>query len=65
MVVSRYLKQNKKITDEQTDIRNKELRLNPIVNGLFEFILKIDELFIRCGVQLPFGGSLMVVAAKE
>jgi SAM-dependent methyltransferase len=64
MWISRWLKKNKKACDVTQDELNQELKLNPLINKIFEYILRIDEFLIRCGMKLPFGGSLMVVAAK-
>lgn len=44
---------------------NNELQLNPVVNSAFESIMKVDEAFIRSGLSLPFGGSLVMVASKK
>jgi len=65
MLVSRFIKRNKQTTDLTDDRLNEELKLNPLINRTFELILGIDELLIRIGVRLPFGGSLIVVAAKK
>lgn len=42
-----------------------DLRLNPIINRLFEVILYFEQLFIRGGVRWPIGGSRLVVALKD
>lgn len=64
MMVSRFIKKNKQTADLKEDRFNEELKLNPLINKTFELILRIDELLIRIGVRLPFGGSLIVVAKK-
>jgi SAM-dependent methyltransferase len=41
-----------------------ELRVNPLVNRIFEGFLRLELWFIRRGVSFPVGGSLLIVAAK-
>lgn len=67
MYVSRFFKQKKveKITDEIILKEMNELQLNPVVNAIFSFFMKIDEFLIKIGASLPFGGSLIVVAQKN
>jgi hypothetical protein len=35
------------------------------MNTLFYYLLKLDYLFIRLGISLPFGSSLVAVAQKN
>ena len=62
MLASRLFKKFKNIS---ADCKLKELGMNKYINGIFEVILKIDELFIKLGFRLPFGGSLIMVACKK
>ncbi|MDI9355825.1 MAG: class I SAM-dependent methyltransferase [Chitinophagaceae bacterium] len=62
MVISRFLKR-KKAADITGDIN--ELKLNPFINTIFLFLMKMDEILISSGFKLPFGGSLIVVAKKK
>lgn len=64
MIVSRFITGKKNITEENNSKQVPELNLNPIINAIFIFIMKLDELLIRYKVSLPFGGSLVVVAKK-
>jgi SAM-dependent methyltransferase len=41
-----------------------ELRINPILNKLFEWLLYFELALIRVGFSLPSGGSRIVVARK-
>jgi SAM-dependent methyltransferase len=41
-----------------------ELMLPPLLNMIFYYLMRFDELLITPGFDLPFGGSLMVVAKK-
>jgi SAM-dependent methyltransferase len=62
MYVSRLLQRSKKKDAKPNE--HAELDLNPIINKVFENIMKIDESFIRYGISLPYGGSLILVAKK-
>ncbi len=61
MYASRLLKQHK--TDASMDAM-AELSIHPILNTLFEWLLNIELVLIRCGVSLPVGGSRLLVARK-
>ena len=61
MYVSRVLQRNK--TDMGID-DTAELRVNPILNKIFEWFLNFELVLIRLGVSFPVGGSRMLVARK-
>lgn len=61
MYLSRILKRNK--IDISIDAM-AELRINPILNKVFEWLLNFELLLIRFGVSLPVGGSRLLVARK-
>ena len=61
MYLSRLLQRNK------TDMKMDDvagLRVNPILNNIFEWLLRFELALIRVGVSLPIGGSLLLVALK-
>jgi hypothetical protein len=58
MYLSRILKRNK-VNDDMA-----ELRINPVLNKIFERFLDFELLLIRFGFSLPFGGSRFLVALK-
>ncbi|MDH4233429.1 MAG: class I SAM-dependent methyltransferase [Nitrospirota bacterium] len=60
MMASRHKKQK---SDQDFDVFT-ELRLNGTLNSIFEHILDFERLLIRLGVNLPAGGSLLLVARK-
>lgn len=62
MLLSRILKKNKS-TSEYT--QNDELRLNPVLNKIFEYFMKLDAALIYMGMSLPVGGSRLLVAEKR
>ena len=53
--------------DPQSDKRalEKRVKFSAIPNSVFDFFMRIDEILIRMGVSLPFGGTLVVVARKR
>jgi trans-aconitate methyltransferase len=61
MYLSRLLKRNK--MDVSVDAM-AELRINPILNKIFEWLLYVELALIRVGVSLPIGGSRLLVARK-
>lgn len=61
MVVSRLIK---KITSMNNLNSNAELRINPVLNTLFFWVMMAESFLIRLGINLPFGGSRLVVARK-
>lgn len=61
MYLSRLLKRNK--MDVSMDAM-AELRINPILNRIFEWMLNFELALIRVGVALPLGGSRLLIARK-
>lgn len=62
MYLSRLMQSNK--MDVTVDAM-AELRINPILNKIFEWLLGFELALIRSGVNLPFGGSRLLVARKQ
>ena len=68
MALSRFFskRKSKKENIPDSDYSNApELSLNPVVNSIFNFFMKFDEVLIKLGVSLPFGGSLFAIAKKQ
>lgn len=61
MYLSRLLKRNK--MDVSIDAM-AELRINPLLNKVFEWLLNFELALIRMGISLPMGGSRLLVARK-
>ena len=61
MYLSRLL-QRKKTNMDMDDVAG--LRINPILNKIFEWLLNFELALIRVGVALPVGGSRLLVARK-
>jgi trans-aconitate methyltransferase len=60
MYLSRVLKIR---MDVKVDAK-AELRINPVLNKVFEWILNIEVTLIRIGFNWPFGGSRLLIAEK-
>ena len=50
---------------DDTDALSDRVTFSNAVNWIFNKVMYIDEAFIRRGVSLPFGGTLVVVARKS
>jgi SAM-dependent methyltransferase len=51
----------------QSDVRDalaSQVTLPPVANRVCDLLMRIDELALRAGLSLPFGGSLLAVARK-
>jgi len=64
MAVSRFLARSHETTRDVTEAIASEVTFHPVVNRLCDWVMRIDELVLRAGFSLPFGGSLLVVARK-
>ena len=64
MILSRF-RMHKKIADKKISHNHEELRINPVINSILDFVLGIEESLIRLGIRLPVGGSLVIVAKKR
>lgn len=64
VLLSRMLKKNKPIEEVTFKDVEAEFLIPKWMNTLFYFLLKIDYFFIRMGISLPFGSSLVAVAQK-
>ncbi|OHB69704.1 MAG: hypothetical protein A2W23_10265 [Planctomycetes bacterium RBG_16_43_13] len=64
MLVSRLIYRKRK---EQATVAefNQQVRFNPIINRIFDWIMRIDEAMIARRWSLPWGGTLLVVAQKR
>jgi SAM-dependent methyltransferase len=61
MYLSRLLQSNK-IDMKMDDVSG--LRINPILNKIFEWFLGLELLLIRVSISLPIGGSRLLVAQR-
>jgi len=51
-------------TDSDAAEFDRRVRFHPLVNRIFDAIMRIDEALIKRRWSLPFGGTLLVVATK-
>lgn len=65
MALSRLLKKQEAPGQEEREKIDSEFNIPDWMNFLFRSILKLDEILIRMGLSLPFGGSLVAVAQKK
>jgi len=65
MAASRLLGRGKSGHGSGEEALAAQLTLPPLVNRVFDWIMRLDELALRAGVSLPFGGSLLAVARKS
>lgn len=65
LLLSRVLKRFQPPPKDPYDAVMQELEMNPLLNKILEFGLRIDEFLIRLGMSLPFGGTLLMVAQKR
>jgi SAM-dependent methyltransferase len=64
MLVARLLDKKKDTSISAAEALENRVVFPKIVNSILDCIMKIDELFIRIGINLPFGGTLIAVAEK-
>jgi len=63
MLVSRLLDRGSKAGPKDGDF-DRRVRFNPVVNAVFDAVMRIDEALIRLRLSLPWGGTLLAVAEK-
>lgn len=61
MLASRLVKQD---VDVETLDASAELRINPVLNTMFYWIMRAEAGLIRLGVNFPVGGSRLVIAKR-
>jgi SAM-dependent methyltransferase len=49
----------------RNSVEQESLHVNPVLNGLLEQVLGLERLLIRVGLDLPVGGSRLVVAKRD
>lgn len=64
MLVSRLFDRKRKAQATLAEF-DQQVRFNPIINRLFDWIMRIDEAMIARRWSLPWGGTLLVVAQKS
>jgi SAM-dependent methyltransferase len=65
MLISRIFDQGRELSETDGEALKKRVKFPTILNSIFDFFMRIDEVMIRLGISLPFGGTLVVVAKKR
>ncbi len=65
MAMSRLLDRRKDDAQSSEGEFESRVRFPRALNWIFDKAMRIDEVLILCGVSLPFGGTLLVVARKR
>jgi SAM-dependent methyltransferase len=65
MLASRLLDRKRDEAESDEKALERRVRLPTVLNRLFDFVMRIDEVIIGMGLSLPFGGTLVVVARKD
>jgi SAM-dependent methyltransferase len=65
MAASRLLSRGRLAPDDEKKAFAAEVTLPRAANRVCDWVMRVDELALRLGMSLPFGGSLLVVARKS
>ena len=65
MLVSRLLDKGRNKTQSKAVTLQSHVVFPATVNRIFNWFMRIDEMLIKLGIPLPFGGTLLVVAKKK
>jgi SAM-dependent methyltransferase len=57
-----FVGKNKGVSHEET--LNDALSINPLANAILDRVARAETALLRCGVRLPFGTSIFLVARK-
>ena len=65
MLISRILDKGHDQSQSDEVALEKRVKFPNMLNWIFDQFMRIDEVLIRLGISLPFGGTLVVVARKS
>ncbi|MBU3593278.1 class I SAM-dependent methyltransferase [Polynucleobacter sp. 71A-WALBACH] len=65
MLVSRLLDRRGNKSLEDKEGLEKRVKFSGLLNCIFDCFMRVDEVLIRLGFSLPFGGTLILVARKN
>ena len=65
MLISRLFDKGRDQSQSDEMELEKKVKFSSLINWIFDLIMRIDEVLIRVGVSLPFGGTLLIVARKN
>ncbi len=64
MLISRIFDKRKNQAQLDEVALEKRVKFPKALNWIFDLYMRVDEVLIRLGISLPFGGTLVVVARK-
>ena len=64
MMLSRMLARRRQLPADPQTAFTSLVSLPPLVNRACDWVMRLDEMILRTGASLPFGGSLLAVARK-
>ncbi|MCX5830459.1 MAG: class I SAM-dependent methyltransferase [Deltaproteobacteria bacterium] len=64
MLISRMFDRGRNQSQSDEVALEKRVKFPNTLNWIFDLIMRIDEVLIRLGISLPFGGTLVIVARK-
>lgn len=65
MLISRIFDKGQDQTQSDEVALEKRVKFFSVLNWIFDLLMRIDEVLIKMGISLPFGGTLVVVAKKR
>lgn len=65
MLISRLFDKGHEQSQSDDAALEKRVKFSNGLNWIFDYLMRIDEVLIRWGISLPFGGTLVVVARKR
>ena len=65
MLISRIFDKGRDQIQSGEVALEKRVKFSSVLNWVFDLFMRIDEVLIRLGISLPFGGTLVVVARKR
>lgn len=65
MLISRMFDKGQYQTQSEDVALEKRVKFPKLLNWIFDLFMRIDEVLIRLGISLPFGGTLVIVANKR
>jgi 2-polyprenyl-3-methyl-5-hydroxy-6-metoxy-1,4-benzoquinol methylase len=65
MLISRIFDKGRDQSHFDKVALEKRVKFSNALNWIFDLFMRIDEVLIRLGISLPFGGTLVIVAGKR
>lgn len=65
MLISRMFDKGRDKSQSDEVALQQRVKFSNALNWVFDLFMRIDEVLIRLGISLPFGGTLVIVARKR